>query len=161
PEAFAELPANASEDDIEETLADRGDVDDLKVAVVLSANGREVKVVLRNGDALTLTGDSLKFAARALEEKTPPQKRIRRGAILRVQKDEKKNWNITQLPEAEAAFVSVDPGNGAIRALVGGFDFHRNKFNHVTQAWRQPGSSFKPFIYSAALEKGFTPSTVI
>jgi penicillin-binding protein 1A len=81
--------------------------------------------------------------------------------VIRLQKDEKKNWQVAQLPEAEAAFVSLDPGNGAIRALVGGFDFNRNKFNHITQAWRQPGSSFKPFIYSAALEKGFTPATVI
>jgi penicillin-binding protein 1A len=108
-----------------------------------------------------LSGDGLRFAARALEEKAAQPKRIRRGAIVRLQKDEKKNWHIVQLPEAEAAFVSLDPGNGAIRALIGGFDFHRNKFNHIQQAWRQPGSSFKPFIYSAALEKGFTPATVI
>ena len=92
--------------------------------------------------------------------KTAPQKRIRRGAIIRVQR-EGKSWQIVQLPEVEAAFISLDPQDGAIRALVGGFDFNRNKFNHVTQAWRQPGSSFKPFIYSAALEKGFTPATVI
>src|SRR3954451_7808932 len=65
------------------------------------------------------------------------------------------------MPEAEAAFISLDPQDGAIRSLVGGFDFSRAKFNHVTQAWRQPGSSFKPFIYSAALEKGFTPATVV
>jgi len=65
------------------------------------------------------------------------------------------------LPEVEGAFVSLDPRNGSIKALVGGFDFEKNKFNHVTQAWRQPGSSFKPFIYSAALEKGFTPATVV
>jgi penicillin-binding protein 1A len=161
PEAFAELPANASEDDIEEALSDHGDVDDLKAALVLSASAREVRVALRSGEIVTLAPESLRFAARALEDKTPPQRRIRRGAILRLQKDEKKLWQVTQLPEAEAAFVSLDPGNGAIRALVGGFDFHRSKFNHVTQAWRQPGSSFKPFIYSAALEKGFTPATVI
>jgi penicillin-binding protein 1A len=61
----------------------------------------------------------------------------------------------------ESAFVAVSPQDGAIRALVGGFDFNRNKFNHVTQAWRQPGSSFKPFIYSASLEKGYTPNSVI
>jgi penicillin-binding protein 1A len=77
-----------------------------------------------------------------------------------VQRDGKA-WQITQLPEVEAAFVALDPQDGAVRAIVGGFDFWRNKFNHVTQAWRQPGSSFKPFIYSAALEKGFTPATVI
>jgi penicillin-binding protein 1A len=161
PEAFVELAANASEDDIEEALSDYGDVDDLKVALVLAASAKEVKVALRSGEAVTLAGEALRFAARALEEKTAQQRRIRRGALIRLQKDEKKNWQIVQLPEAEAAFVSLDPGNGAIRALVGGFDFHRNKFNHIMQAWRQPGSSFKPFIYSAALEKGFTPATVI
>ena len=67
----------------------------------------------------------------------------------------------TQLPQAEAALVSLDPADGAVRSLVGGFDFNRNKYNHVTQAMRQPGSSFKPFIYSAALEKGYTPATII
>src|SRR3972149_7818644 len=87
--------------------------------------------------------------------------RLRRGAVARVQKDEKGLWQITQLPQVEAALVSIEPRDGAIRALVGGFDFNRNKYNHVMQALRQPGSSFKPFIYSAALEKGFTPATVI
>jgi penicillin-binding protein 1A len=65
------------------------------------------------------------------------------------------------MPEVEAALVAADPADGAVLALVGGFDFNRNKFNHVTQAWRQPGSSFKPFIYSAGLEKGFSPSSMI
>jgi penicillin-binding protein 1A len=73
----------------------------------------------------------------------------------------KPQWRLAQLPEVEAALVALDPKNGAITALVGGFDFNRNKFNRVTQAWRQPGSSFKPFIYSAALEKGYTPATII
>ncbi|MDP3707399.1 MAG: penicillin-binding transpeptidase domain-containing protein, partial [Polaromonas sp.] len=80
---------------------------------------------------------------------------------IRVAKTPKNTWEITQLPEVEGAFVALDPRDGSIRALVGGFDFQKNKFNHVTQAWRQPGSSFKPFIYSAALEKGFTPATVV
>jgi len=161
PEAFVDLAANATDDDIDEALSDYGDVGDLRVALVLAASTREVKLALKDGESLTLSGDGLRFAARALEEKAALQRRIRRGAIVRLQKDEKKNWQFAQLPEAEAAFVSLDPGNGAIRALVGGFDFHRNKFNHITQAWRQPGSSFKPFIYSAALEKGFTPATVV
>ena len=81
--------------------------------------------------------------------------------MIRIQKDDKDNWQIVQLPDAEGAFISVNPQDGAVRSLVGGFDFNRNQFNHVTQAWRQPGSGFKPFIYSAALEKGFTPATVI
>jgi penicillin-binding protein 1A len=161
PEAFVELAANAAEDDYEEALSEYADVDDLKVALVLSASAKEVKAVLKNAETITVAGDGLRFAARALEEKAAAPRRIQRGAVIRVQKDEKKNWLIAQLPEAEAAFISLDPANGAVRSLVGGFDFHRSKFNHITQAWRQPGSSFKPFIYSAALEKGFTPATVI
>ncbi len=161
PEGFVELATNAGEDDIEEALAEYADVDDLKVALVLAASAKELKAALRNGETVTVSGDGLRFAARALEDKTAQQRRLRRGAVIRLQKDEKKAWQVVQLPEAEAAFVSLDPSNGAIRALVGGFDFQRNKFNHVTQAWRQPGSAFKPFIYSASLEKGFTPATVI
>jgi penicillin-binding protein 1A len=161
PEEFVELAANATEDDYEEALSDYADVDDLKVALVLSANAKEVKVVLRNAETITVSGDGLRFAARSLEEKATQPRRIQRGAVIRVQRDEKKNWQIAQLPEAEAAFISIDPANGAMRALIGGFDFHRSKFNHIMQAWRQPGSSFKPFIYSASLEKGFTPATVI
>jgi penicillin-binding protein 1A len=161
PEAFVELGAGASEDDIEEALADYQDVDDLKAAMVLEASAKEVKAALKNGETVTLTGEALRFAARALDDKTARQRRIRRGAVIRLHADDKRNWQVTQLPEAEAAFVSLDPGNGAIRALIGGFDFHRSKFNHITQAWRQPGSAFKPFIYSASLEKGFTPATVI
>jgi penicillin-binding protein 1A len=161
PEAFVDLAAGASEDDIEEALAEHPDVGDLKAAMVLEASPRELKAVLKNGAAVTISGEGLRFAARALEDKAARQRRIRRGAVIRLQADDKKSWQVTQLPEAEAAFVSLDPRSGAIRALVGGFDFHRNKFNHVTQAWRQPGSAFKPFIYSASLEKGFTPATII
>jgi penicillin-binding protein 1A len=161
PEGFVELAAGAGEDDIEEALADYPDVDDLKAAMVLEASTRELRAALRSGESVTVSGEGLRFAAKALDDKTARQRRIRRGAVIRLQADEKKSWQVAQLPEAEAAFVSLDPRNGAIRALVGGFDFHRSKFNHITQAWRQPGSAFKPFIYSAALEKGFTPATVI
>ena len=161
PEAFVELETGATDDDYDEALAEHTDVDDLRAALVLTANTKEVHAVLRNGETATVSGEGLRFAARALEDKAAPQRRIRRGAVIRLQKDEKKNWQVAQLPEAEAAFVSLDPSTGAIRALVGGFDFNRSKFNHITQAWRQPGSSFKPFIYSASLEKGFTPATVI
>jgi penicillin-binding protein 1A len=161
PEAFIELAADANDDEFDEALAEHSDAGDLRAALVLAASPKEVRAVLRNGETATVSGEGLRFAARAFEDKAAQQRRIRRGAVIRLQKDEKKNWQVVQLPEAEAAFVSLDPGNGAIRALVGGFDFHRNKFNHIAQAWRQPGSSFKPFIYSASLEKGFTPATVI
>ena len=161
PEAFVELAENANEEDYDEALSDHGDNDDLLAALVLSASAKEVRAVTRAGEAVSISGDGLKFVTRSLDDKALPQKRVRRGSVIRVQKDEKKVWQIVQLPEAESAFISVDPNDGAIRALVGGFDFSRNKYNHVTQAWRQPGSSFKPFIYSASLEKGFTPATVI
>jgi penicillin-binding protein 1A len=129
--------------------------------MVLSADSRQLRAYRRGGETVTLSGDALKFAARMLDEKAPPNKRIKRGAVIRLQKDDKGQWQIAQLPEVESAFVAVSPENGAIRALVGGFDFNRNKFNHVTQAWRQPGSSFKPFIYSASLEKGYTPGSIV
>src|SRR6185503_9146021 len=126
----------------------------------LESNVKEVTVVVRKGDIIKVSGDGLKFAARALTEKNP-ERAIRRGAVIRLQAGEKGAWSIAQVPRVEASLVSVDPRNGAILALAGGFDFNANKFNHATQAWRQPGSSFKPFIYSAALEKGFTPATVL
>jgi penicillin-binding protein 1A len=161
PEGFVDLPANATEDVYEESMADIADSEDLLAALVLSANPKEIKAVLKSGEEISVLGEGIKFASRALDEKAAPQRRIRRGALIRVQRDEKQAWQVAQLPAAESAFVALDPQDGAIRALIGGFDFSRNKFNHVTQAWRQPGSSFKPFIYSASLEKGFTPATVI
>ncbi len=160
PEGFVELAADADEDDFEEALAERADNEELRLALVLAASAREVKVVLRNGERVTIAWEGLRFAARSLE-RTSPQRRIRRGAILRLQRVDASHWQITQLPEAEAAFISLDPVDGSVRALVGGFDFNRNKYNHVTQAWRQAGSAIKPFIYSAALERGFTAATVV
>ena len=160
PEGFVELAVDADEDDFEEALAERADDEELRLALVLAANAREVKVVLKSGERVTIAGEGLRFAARSLE-RTSPQRRIRRGAVLRVQRIDAARWQIAQLPEAEAAFLSLDPVDGAVRALVGGFDYNRSKFNHVTQAWRQVGSTFKPFIYSAALERGFTAATVV
>src|SRR5258708_6167752 len=162
PEGYAELPASPGDDDFEEALADHPDNDELLAAVVLAADAKQVQAALRSGEKIAIGGEGLRFAARALDPKTPPQRRIRRGAIIRVQAEAGgKSWQIVQLPEVESAFISLDAQDGAVRALVGGFDFGRNKFNPVTQAWRQPGSAFKPFIYSASLEKGFTPATVI
>jgi len=86
--------------------------------------------------------------------------RVRRGAVLRVLR-QGKGWVLTQWPEAEGGLVALDPANGDVRALVGGFDFHRNQFNHVTQGWRQPGSSYKPFIYAGAMERGVQPETLV
>jgi len=161
PEGYFELPAEGQPDEaIEEALSDVSDSDDLLAAVVLEAGTRQVRAYLRGGEVATIAGEGLKFAQKMLDDKAAPNKRIRRGALIRVQKDEKHNWQILQLPEAEAGLIAINPADGRVRALVGGFDFNRSKFNHVTQAWRQPGSSFKPFIYSAALEKGYTPATI-
>lgn len=161
-EAYADMNNISSDQDeeLEEHLTEYDDSDDLLPAIVLEATPKLVRAYLRGGEVLKISDDGLKFAARMLDDKAAPNKRIRRGAVIRVQKTDK-GWQIVQLPEVEAAFVAASPVDGAIRALVGGFDFNRNKFNHVTQAWRQPGSSFKPFIYSAGLEKGYTPASVI
>jgi penicillin-binding protein 1A len=117
--------------------------------------------MLQSGDSITVIGEGLRPVTSGLSEKAGPKTQIRRGAVVRALRNAKGDWMLTQLPEVQGAMVAMDPRSGALRALVGGFDFGKNKFNRVTQAWRQPGSSFKPFIYSAALEKGFTPATVI
>ena len=163
PEQFILLPTSAedAEDAIDDALANHPDNGDLLAAVVLDANPRRIMAARADGEQIEITGDGLKPAQSGLSDKAPPNIKIRRGAIIRVAKTAKNTWEITQLPQVEGAFIALDPRDGAIHALVGGFDFDKNKFNHVTQAWRQPGSSFKPFIYSAALEKGFTPATVV
>ena len=163
PEKFVDLPNNPKELDeaVDDALADHPDNGDVMAAVVLKANAKEITAVRGNGDTLQIVGDGLKPAQSGLSDKAPPNIKIRPGAVIRVAKTPKDTWEITQLPEVEGAFIAMDPRDGAVKAMIGGFDFDKNKFNHVTQAWRQPGSSFKPFIYSAALEKGFTPGTVI
>jgi penicillin-binding protein 1A len=163
PEAYVDLPSDPKEMDIRiaEALVDHPDNDELKSAVVIEASPRKVMAILQTGDVIAVTGDGLKPVASGLSDKAGPKVQIRRGAVVRAIQGSKGDWVLTQQPEVEGAMVSIEPATGAIRALVGGFDFEKNKFNHVVQAWRQPGSSFKPFIYSAALEKGFTPQTVI
>lgn len=163
PEKFVELPAKGQEleDAIDEALDDHPDNGDVMAAIVLQADSKRIKAQRQNGEVVEIIGDGLKPAQSGLSDKAPPNIKLRKGAVIRVAKTSKGGWEVTQLPEVEGAFIAMDPRDGSIRALVGGFDFAKNKFNHVTQAWRQPGSSFKPFIYSAALEKGFGPATVV
>lgn len=163
PEAYVNLPANPADVDarVAEVLAEHPDHDELRAAVVLEAGPRKVVATLRDGETITVTGDGLRPVASGLATPGNPKTQIRRGAIVRATQGAKGAWTLTQQPEVEGAFVAIDPATGAVRALVGGFDFAKSKFNHVTQAVRQPGSSFKPFIYSAALERGFTPATVV
>ena len=163
PEEFVTLPASgqALEDAVDEALDEHPDNGDVMSAVVLQADPKKIRAMRQNGETLEITGKGLEPAQSGLSDKAPPNIKVRRGAVIRVALTPKNTWEITQLPEVEGAFIALDPRTGALRALVGGFDFAKNKFNHATQAWRQPGSSFKPFVYSASLEKGFTPATVI
>ncbi|KWF62068.1 penicillin-binding protein [Burkholderia multivorans] len=163
PEGFIELPSGADEREqaIDDALLEHPDNGELIAAVVTAASPRQITVAFIDGSSATIEGENLRFAAGALSANAQPNRRIRPGAIVRVVKNDAGKWSITQLPQVEGAFISIVPQDGAIRSLVGGFDYNKNKFNHVTQAWRQPGSSFKPFIYSASLDKGLGPATVI
>ncbi|MEH6461181.1 penicillin-binding protein 1A [Chitinimonas sp. JJ19] len=162
PEGFIELPAGviAPTEQLEDFLSTQKQLGELSPGIVLAAERNLVKVYLRGGKIVDVSGKGLQFAARALNTKLQPAQQLRRGSVVRMQL-KGNDWQIVQLPEAEVAMISLDPKDGAIRALVGGFDFDKNHFNHVTQAWRQPGSSFKPFIYSAGIERGFTPASII
>ncbi|HUF19256.1 MAG TPA: PBP1A family penicillin-binding protein, partial [Burkholderiales bacterium] len=160
-EGYFDLPKEVTEEQLEDALGDELESDDIYPAVVLEATPQAVTAYRKGGETLRVSGEGLRFAARMIGDRAPVKTRLRRGALIRVIQDAKGAWEIVQIPRIEIALVGMDADNGAIRAMVGGFDFSRSKFNHVTQARRQPGSSFKPFIYSAALEMGFTPATII
>lgn len=163
PEAFIDLPKDEEDRQqaIEDILVKHPDSDDLKAAVVTAITAKVVRAETLSGDDIEITGEGLRFAASGLASKAVEGKKIKLGSVIRIVQDSKKKWSIVQLPEVSAAFVSINAQDGGIRAMVGGFDFAINQFDHVTQAWRQPGSTIKPFVYSAALEKGFSPSTLI
>ena len=163
PEARIVLPLEAEEREeaIVDALQKRPGSDGLLPAVVLEASAQEVLVDTLEGEEVAIRGAGLKFAANALSAKARENVRITPGAIVRISKGKDGDWAITQVPQVAAAFVAIDADTGAYHALVGGFDYNLQKFNHVTQAWRQPGSSIKPFVYSAALEKGYSPTTRI
>jgi penicillin-binding protein 1A len=159
---FARANGKTMETFMDDTLDQLEHFGELVPAVVLEATPKLVKAYRQGGQIVSVTEDHLKPVLKTLTDpKIPEKKKLVRGAIIRLHQADNGQWSIAQLPQVEAALVAADPRTGAVRALVGGFDFTRNKFNHVTQAWRQPGSSFKPFIYSAALEKGVTPASVI
>ncbi|QLI81961.1 penicillin-binding protein 1A [Chitinibacter fontanus] len=162
PEGFIDpnLLVAGEEEQLDEALSNIKDTDDLRTAVVIAADTKSVTAYIKGEEKITIQGNGLRFARSALSDKNAPATRIRPGAVIRIRATDQ-GWTISQLPQVEGALVALNPEQGAIQALVGGFDYNRNNFNHVTQAWRQPGSSFKPFIYSAALERGVTPSTLI
>lgn len=162
PESYVELKgiSSASSDFLDEQLAPFSQIGDLLPAIVTQASNKSLTAYLSKHGLVTLKGKSLQFASRHLSSKLSPAQRIRPGSIIRVQLVSG-DWQIRQIPDVEVGFVAIDPNSGAVKALVGGFDFQKNHFNHITQAWRQPGSTFKPFIYSAGIERGFTPASMI
>jgi penicillin-binding protein 1A len=163
PEAFIDLPADeeARQEAIDDVLTRHAGSGELRSAVVTAASSKSVRAEMLSGETISITGEGLRFAASALSRSARATLRIRPGAVIRVTQDAKGRWSITQLPQVEAALVAINAHDGSYRAMVGGFDFNLNKFDRTRQAWRQPGSSLKPFIYSAALEKGFSPGTLI
>ncbi|AKQ56090.1 penicillin-binding protein [Bordetella hinzii] len=167
PEGQVDLPdgierdAQALDDVLDGVQEEHPDSDGLFAAVVLSASPGEVKVARSSNDIITISDKkALAVVARALNPKADSSLRLRRGSVVYVHKNAD-SWEIINMPALQAALVSLRPQDGAIRAMVGGFDYYRGSFNRVTQAWRQPGSTIKPFIYAAALERGFTPGTQI
>ncbi len=163
PEGYITLPAagSAREEAVDAAIEKAGDSEELLAAIVVEARANRVVVSRAEKAPIIIEGDGLRFVRKALTETAAPNERIRAGAIVRIVDDGKGQFRIAQRPEAEAALIAMEPDTGAIRALVGGFDFSRNQFNHATQAQRQPGSSIKPFLYSAAIEKGVTASTIV
>ena len=169
PEENIDLPANVEQtpqklDDIIDEVLDKypDSGGDMLTGVVLAASPTQITVARSSKDILTISDKkALTTVARALGDKAQPNVRIKRGSVVYVHKNTDGNWEVINYPAVQAAFVVLTPNDGGIRAMVGGFDFYRGNFNRVTQAWRQPGSNIKPFIYASALERGLTPATQI
>ncbi|VFR31043.1 Multimodular transpeptidase-transglycosylase [plant metagenome] len=167
PEEQLEMPAGiendaAALDEFLDPVFDKyPDSQDMLTGVVLAASPTEVRVARSSRETVVINDKkSIAIVARALNDRAKPEARLRRGSVVYLHKNGD-DWEILNMPSVQAAFVSVVPQDGAIRAMIGGFDYNRGNFNRVTQAWRQPGSSFKPFIYAASLERGLTPATQI
>ena len=145
---------------LQDALGDFDEYNGFVPAIVTELSPKSVKVFTKNNESLDISGAGLSLLQKNLADKNTENYKIKVGSVVRIIRSQNE-WMIVQLPQVESALVALDPQDGAVTALVGGFDFAKNKFNHVTQAWRQPGSSFKPFVYSAALEKGFTPASIV
>ncbi len=166
-EAHVEIGESADPLSLERLLAPYRMVGPLHPAVVLAVGERQAKARVKGGETVTLEWDGLSWARPHINENalgpkpTSAGEILHPGDIVRVRQGPEGAWRLSQIPRVSGALVSLSPQDGAILALVGGFDFHQSKFNRVTQAKRQAGSNFKPFIYSAALDKGFTPASLI
>ena len=163
PEAHEKLPflrGAELERAAAQALRDHQDDTDLRLAIVTETDAKGVTAQLATGETVQVSGPGLVRVRAALLPDAPEALALRRGAVIRLEQRDG-GWTISQWPQVQAAFVAVEPGSGRVRALVGGFDFTRSPFNRVTQAWRQAGSSIKPFLYSAALEHGVMPGTLV
>ncbi len=167
PEAQLNMPAGIEKDPVkldeflDGVFEKHPDRTEMLIGVVLSAKPDEVVVARSSTDTVIIKDKkAISVIQRALNPKAPADLRIQRGSVVYLHKSPE-YWEILNMPTVQSAFVAMTPQDGALRAMVGGFDFYHGNFNRVTQAWRQPGSSFKPFIYAASLEKGLTPATLI
>jgi penicillin-binding protein 1A len=167
PEAHVDLAQSATTSDWAEILLPHRPVSGLEPGLVIETEEDLALVYLRNGQTVALSLEDMKWAGRFTNrDRKGRQPRTTAdimvpGDIVRARLHNDGNWKLGQLPEVESALVSLDPLSGDIKALVGGYDFARSKYNRIIQGRRQPGSSFKPFIYSAALEKGFTVASLV
>lgn len=156
PESHVELAADADKAIYIEKARSVPIISDFPAAIVTGFVGSDATLTLFNGSEFLLTSAASRWTNRS------PAKLLKRGDIVRLLPDEKsKGYLLAQLPSAQAALVSLQPEDGALRAVVGGFSFNQNSFNRAVQATRQPGSSFKPFVYAAAFERGYTPASIV
>ncbi len=152
---------------IDEALTELHEIGGLVPAIVTKVEDTKVEFYLGGERLGNLSIDQVKWAKPYLNENAvdkEPQSFttiFKPGDVIRVVESDTNQWTLSQVPEVSGSFVAIDPQNGSILALVGGFDYNHSKFNRAIQAKRQPGSSFKPFIYSAALESGYTPASII
>jgi penicillin-binding protein 1A len=167
PEAHEDIPSDATDQDLDRLLSSYNDVSGMQPGLVTASDTKQATVLLSTHNSVILDLAAVDWARPYVSDNrvgsapTAVDKVIKRGDIIRLARDEKGEWQLAQIPAAQAALTSVNPEDGAIEALVGGFSFSRSKFNRAVMAQRQPGSSFKPYLYSAAFDRGFTPASII
>jgi penicillin-binding protein 1A len=167
PEAHQDLPANAAEQDYDNVLSSYTGISGLQPGLVTASDAKEATVYLSSHESVKLDLAAMGWARPHVDDDrvgAAPRKVdgvLKRGDIVRLSRDANGEWQLDQIPYAQAALTSINPEDGSIQALVGGFNFGRSKFNRAVMAARQPGSSFKPYLYSAAFDRGFTPSSII
>jgi penicillin-binding protein 1A len=165
--AKVDLPQSSAAADLELELEEFPVIGGLRPAIVQSVEAKTAKIYVKNLGSVILPWEKMAWARRELPDekvdRAPAQASdiFSRGDVIYTVGNTRESLQFVQVPEAQSALVSVDPKDGAVVALVGGFDFFQSKFNRVTQARRQPGSGFKPFVYAAAFDKGFTPASVV